>query len=359
MFIKKKIIHSEFLYIFFIFLSLIIFFFSTTKVYGKAFDISNIEISRPFEINFDKNDVLDEGFKKAFSELILLIVNSKDQKKINQTKLNEIKGMIESFSIKQEEFINEVYFVNLGVSFNKKKVFNFLEKKNIFPTIPLEKKLLFIPIVIDENKKDLLVFGNNNLFKEWNKQTQSYHLIKYILPTEDLEDFNLLKKNYDNIEQYDFKEITSKYNLEDSIIALIFKNSDELRILSRISVNDNTVLKNLTFANIDINNSQNIKDIIEKLKNIYEDHWKNLNQINTSIKLPLKIKIKNLENKKILNFEKVLRNTDLIYDFFIIKFDKDFVYYQILFNGTPDNFLKNMTKNNFSFNTQNIIWTLK
>tara|TARA_B100000902_G_scaffold339148_1_gene341168 strand:+ start:533 stop:1612 length:1080 start_codon:yes stop_codon:yes gene_type:complete len=359
MFIKKKIIHSEFLYIFFIFLSLIIFFFSTTKVYGKAFDISNIEISRPFEINFDKNDVLDEGFKKAFSELILLIVNSKDQKKINQTKLNEIKGMIESFSIKQEEFINEVYFVNLGVSFNKKKVFNFLEKKNIFPTIPIEKKLLFIPIVIDENKKDLLVFGNNNLFKEWNKQTQSYHLIKYILPTEDLEDFNLLKKNYDNIEQYDFKEITSKYNLEDSIIALIFKNSDELRILSRISVNDNTVLKNLTFANIDINNSQNIKDIIEKLKNIYEDHWKNLNQINTSIKLPLKIKIKNLENKKILNFEKVLRNTDLIYDFFIIKFDKDFVYYQILFNGTPDNFLKNMTKNNFSFNTQNIIWTLK
>ena len=53
-----------------------------------------------FEINFDKNKVLDEGFKKAFSELISLIVNSKDQNKINQIKLNEIKGMIESFSIK-------------------------------------------------------------------------------------------------------------------------------------------------------------------------------------------------------------------------------------------------------------------
>ena len=354
-----KINHFKSLYIFFSILSLIIFFFSTTKVEAKAFDIDNIEISKPFEMNFNKNMVVDDGFRKAFSELIYLIVNSSDKKKIKNVKLNEIKAMVETFSIKEEKFIKENYYVKIGVSFNKKKVFNFLEKKNIFPTIPLEKKLLFIPIVIDENKKDLLVFGNNNLFKEWNKQTQSYHLIKYILPTEDLEDFNLLKKNYDNIEQYDFKEITSKYNLEDSIIALIFKNSDELRILSRISVNDNTVLKNLTFANIDINNSQNIKDIIEKLKNIYEDHWKNLNQINTSIKLPLKIKIKNLENKKILNFEKVLRNTDLIYDFFIIKFDKDFVYYQILFNGTPDNFLKNMTKNNFSFNTQNIIWTLK
>ena len=33
---------------------------------AKSFDIENIEISKPFEINFDKNKVIDEGFKKAF-----------------------------------------------------------------------------------------------------------------------------------------------------------------------------------------------------------------------------------------------------------------------------------------------------
>ena len=86
----------------------------------------NIEISKPFEINFDKNEVIDKGFKEAFFELVSLIVNSSDTKKINQVKLNEIKGMVESFSIKEEKFINEIYYVNLGVSFNKKKVFNFL-----------------------------------------------------------------------------------------------------------------------------------------------------------------------------------------------------------------------------------------
>ena len=359
MLIKKKIYHLYFLYIFFIFLSLIIFFFSTSKAQSKAFDIDNIEISRPFEINFNKNKVLDEGFKKAFTELISLIVSSKDQKKINQTKLNEIKGMIESFSIKEEEFIDEIYFVNLGVSFNKKKVFNFLEQKNIFPTIPLNKKLLFIPIIIDEKKKDLLIFNDNKIYNEWNQHTKSYQLIEYILPTEDLEDLNLVKKNYDNIEQYDFKEITNKYNLKDSIIVLLFKNDNELRILSRIFMNDEIVLKNLSLSKIDINNSQNIKSIIENLKIIYEDHWKNINQINTSIKLPLKVKIKSFDNLKILNFEKVLQETDLIYDFFIIKFDQEFVYYQIIFNGTPNNFLKKMAKNNFNFDTQNKIWILK
>ena len=129
---SKNKISKRILYIFYLFLSLNIFLFSTNKVEGKAFEINNIEISKPFEINFNKNSVIDEGFIKAFSELISLIVSSSDQKKINLLKLNEIKGMIETFSIKEEKFVDETYFVSLGVSFNKKKVFDFLEKKIFF-----------------------------------------------------------------------------------------------------------------------------------------------------------------------------------------------------------------------------------
>ena len=140
MIFNNKLIYLKFLYNYFIVLSLIIFFFSTTKVFGKSFNIDDIEISKPFEINFDKNEVIDKGFKEAFFELVSLIVNSSDKDKINQVKLNEIRGMVESFSIKEEKFVNEIYYVNLGVSFNKKKVFNFLEKKNIFPSIPVKKK---------------------------------------------------------------------------------------------------------------------------------------------------------------------------------------------------------------------------
>ena len=134
-----KIYHAKFLYIFFLFLSLNIFFFSTDKIEAKSFEINDIDISRPFEINFNKNEVIDEGFEKAYDFLISLIVNSTDKKKINNTNLREIKGMIESFTIKEERFIDEIYYVNLGVTFNKKKVFNYLESKNIFPSIPKKK----------------------------------------------------------------------------------------------------------------------------------------------------------------------------------------------------------------------------
>ena len=62
------IIHSKILYIFFLFLSLNIFFFSTVKCKAKAFDIDNVNISQPFEINFNKNEVIDEGFKESLSK---------------------------------------------------------------------------------------------------------------------------------------------------------------------------------------------------------------------------------------------------------------------------------------------------
>ena len=67
--IKKSIF--KILYIFFVSLSLNIFFFSTDKIFAKSFEIENIDISRPFEMNFDKNQVINEGFESAFFELVV------------------------------------------------------------------------------------------------------------------------------------------------------------------------------------------------------------------------------------------------------------------------------------------------
>ena len=347
------------IYIFFIFFSLIIFFFSTSNANSKAYKIENIEVSKPFEMKFDKNKVIDEGFKKAFEELILLIVNSSDQIKISNIKLSEIKAMIESFTIKEEKFINEIYYLNLGVSFNKKQILKFLEIKNIFPSIPNKKKILFIPIIIEEKKKDLFIFNNNKLYDEWLNYNESYHLIEYILPTEDLEDLNIIKEKYDQIEEYDFKEITNKYSLEDSIVSILFKKDNDVRVISRITIKDKVFLKNRLFENINLNDINQAVKIIQNLRNDYEDYWKNLNLINTSLKLPLTIKIKNSNKQKIFNFESIINEQDLIYEFSIIKYNKDFIIYNVIFNGTPNVFLKKMQENDFNINTQNKIWTLE
>jgi len=114
------------LYIFFLTFALFLSFFSTTNVKAKAFNVNDIEISKPFENNFNKNEVINIGFRKAFFELINSLIKSSDIKKIDRIKLNEIKSMINSFSIKEEKFINQTYYVNMGVSFEKNKIFKYL-----------------------------------------------------------------------------------------------------------------------------------------------------------------------------------------------------------------------------------------
>ena len=49
-------------------------------------------------------------------------------------------------------------------------------------------------------------------------------------------------------------------------------------------------------------------ETISQLKIIYEDYWKNENQINTSIKLPLKIAIDITNDKKIEVLKIQLKN---------------------------------------------------
>ncbi len=346
-------------YIYFCILALLNIFFSTEKIKANTFSINHIEISSPFEINFDKNEIIDKGFNIAFDELVLSIIQTKDQKKLKNISLVIIKGMIETFSIQEEKFINDIYYLSLNVSFNKKKIFKLLESRNIFPSLPIKKKVFLIPIVLDETKNEILMFSESYLFKNWNSDLKKHHLLEYVLPTEDLEDFNLIKSNSKNLENYDFKEIINKYNIENFIITIIFKNNNEIRVLNKINFNEKIYLKNLRFQNLKLNDNKEIMKFIEHLKNTFENHWKSKNEINTSVKSFFTISVKNNDNKKIYNLEKVLTNIDLIYDFYIYKFNNKNNFYKITFNGAPDYFLRIMEEENYEFDTQNLIWALK
>ena len=351
--------YQKFLYIFFLVLALNLSFFSTNKANAKAFLIDEIEISEKLENNFNKDILINKGFRKAFKELMEKLIQSKDLDKVNSINLNEIKSMIETFSIKEERFIEESYSLNLGVSFNKKKIFKYLSSKNIFPSQIVKEKFLFIPIIIDQSNTNLLVFSKNPIYKNWKEENKKSYLINYVLPTEDLEDYNIIKENFSELENYDFEEITKKYFLNNSIITLIFKNQNQITILSKINIKDKKVIKSNSFMNIELNNNEDLQKLIKKLKIIYEDFWKENNLINTSIKLPLFIQVNNKDFELSSRFEKTLNKIDLISNYSINKFNKDFIFYEIIFNGSTKNFINIMENFNYEFDTQKKIWILK
>ena len=84
-----------------------------------------------------------------------------------------------------------------------------------------------------------------------------------------------------------------------------------------------------------------------------------INEINTSIKLSIMIKIKNNDLVKSSKFEYDLEKIDLVSDYSIKKFNKDFIYYEILFNGTVKNFINIINNKNYNLNTEKKIWMIE
>ena len=355
----SKIIKLKKLYIFFLVLALLNIFFSTENSVAKTFSIKEIEISSPFNASFDKNKIINKGFTKAYNELILSVVQSKDQKKIINISNKEIRSLVETFSIKEENFIDEIYNLTLDVSFNKKNFFDLLEKKNVFPSLIIKKNLIFIPIEVNEDKNEIFLFSESKLFKNWNLKKRKSDQLNYILPNEDIDDYNLIKKNIYNLEEFDFREITKKYNFEDFIIMIAYKNNKQIRVLNKIIFNKNETIKNFKLNNINFEKLDNFDKFIENQKLVFEDYWKLKNIINTSIKLGLTISVDNNDNIKISQFEKILSRIDLINSFNIFKFDNKKNIYKIIFNGTRDQFLDVMKDHNYYFEVKNKVWVLK
>ena len=333
--------------------------FSTNKALSKNFTISEVEVEEKYNINFDKSKVIDLGFLQAFTILAKKILQSKDQNKIKKISIQEVKYLIDNFSILNESFINKKYKVKLEVQFDRKKVIKYLDKKNIFSSLPKEIETLIFPILVDTKTNEVYYFNQNIFYKLWDDVSANSFLIKYILPNEDIEDHLLVKKNIDNLDNYNFGEIIKKYNLEDYIILLLLKNEKKLRLYSKIKFDTKDMIINKSYNNIDINDNNLVKNIILEVKNSYEDKWKSINKLNTTIELPIRLSINSKNFKLSHKLEDKLSNLDFVSDFRIEKFDNNEIIYKIIFNSSPQKFLENIMLSDLKIDTSSYIWKIK
>ncbi len=319
--------------------------------------VKNVEIIEPYSVNFKKNKIIDKAFRSAFNVLIAKIVISDDLNEVKNVNTMLIKSMVDSFTITNEQFIENNYLAKINVSFDKKKVLNFLYKKNITPAIPLDKKVIFLPIFINLNTNDLSIYLNNKFYSNWNKFLEQAELLTYILPSEDLEDYSIIKKNLENIENYNFENLLSKYN-KDFIVTIFFQNNNNLSVLSKINFNDQLTISNSEFNDVNMLNIEKILSIIKDLKTNYENFWKKENLVNISIKLPLTILIDSKNLKLLKRFEKELNSSDLVYNYHVESITNNETIYKIIYNSTPKKFIKNFEDRNFQIDYNNEIWLI-
>ncbi len=342
-----------------IFFSSVLFFnFSSTDLKSSIFSVNDIEITEPFELNFKKEKVVDKAFIEAFKRLMKMTVISSEEIKLSRIKNNEIKNLIDSFKIKDERFIKNYYSAKFDVNFNKQNTLLFFEKKNIFPSLPKKKSIFILPILIDTTNTTVNLFNQNPFFFNWLDGTSKHFLLDYILPTEDIDIINTLNQNVENLENYNYSNIINKYNVKDFIVCLIFQDNDKIKVLSKITINNNEKIQNNIYNNINLDNENELTSLIISIKNNYEDNWKKINQINRSVKLPLNISVDANDYQKNKLFKEFLHNTEFVSNFFIKDFNNKKINYRIIFNGSPARFLDLCNKNNILIDTTNQIWQL-
>ena len=358
MFIKTKIL-KQLSYIFFLTLILFIILMDINKLEARVFKIENIEISEPFDSNFDKNITINKAFKSAFEELASTLVTSRDKNKLLNVNLNQIKLLVESFEISDESFLNKNYLAKFNVNFNKKNTLSFFEQKNIFPSLKKRKDLSTILIFINNDNNEISIYENNPFHKYWNEDKKKFFLLNYVLTEEDIETLKVINDNKDNLEKYEFENIIKKYNLKDYIIVIFFKNNKKIRVFAKFYFDNKLKILNTNFENIIKLDDEVIKNIINETKIKFEDIWKKNNQINTSIKLPINLQISSKKNKQFLNLENKMDEMDLISNYYITSLNNKLITFKIIFNGSPKQFLNLMTNNGIKIDTNNEIWKVK
>ena len=152
---------------------------------------------------------------------------------------------------------------------------------------------------------------------------------------------------------------TEEYELKNFIISIVYVDQVETRILSKIKINNNLKILNKKIKKINFSDKDNLSNMILDLKNDYEDHWKKLNQINTSIKLPITLSVNSINMNKVFDIEKKLQDIDLISEMYIQSFDNKKIIFKIIFNGSPNQFIILANEKNINFEKEENIWKVK
>ena len=355
--LSKKI--YNYLYIFFLVLIIVISEFSTKFAKAKTILINDIEIQEKYDLNFNKTKVVDKAFKKAFEILISKILQSENKSILKSINLNQIKSFVESFSIREEKFVNNNYQAKINVDFNKKDLINYLNSKGIMTSSINLIDVIILPIFIDLKKNQIFSYSNNPFFLNWNLNNEKYHQINYVLPNEDIEDFSIIRKNIGDIENYNFNEIFNKYNVKNRILLVLLKQENLIKVFSKLNLENSEMYINKDLKNLNVKDLDEINKAILDLKDDYENKWKSLNKINTSIILPIKLSIDSNNFSLSNNLENYLNEVDLISNYKIENFNSKQITYKIIFNSTPDKFLKIMENAKFKIDTSKDIWKLQ
>ena len=213
-------------------------------------------------------------------------------------------------------------------------MYDFYSKKNVRYSDVRGKNIKILPILLV--KKETLIYENNYFYKNWineiSKKNKKNETIEYILPLENIEVIEQIKKNQDNLESIELNKIFDENVEKDNLLIIINYNTKLSKIFLTGSISTKKITKNLSFSK---NSEEEITypELMVFLKKQIKEIVKSQNviDINTPTFLNIKLELKNKNDLFI--FQEILNRIDLIDNFNVNEFNNKSAYIKIKYYG--------------------------
>ena len=344
----------------FILLSLIILFSIKTQNISanqNTFTVDNIVVEG--ELTSDNNNsrekYLNLGFRKGFKNLVINLLRKEDQKKMLSTDLKRIKSLIENYKVLEEKNLEKEYTLKLSITFNKNRTTQFFYEKNIPYSEFSNLEIILYPIMILES--ELKLFSQNKFFEEWNVN-KDFENINFILPIENIENINFIKKNVKVLEELDLGSLVDNYEIKNSTILILRYDKKKLKVFLKTNLSGIKKVNKVEFTVDDLENKEVRSDLIRNLKFYINEIWKEENLIDISTPAYLTVAAK-LENPESLGeIISKLKRINFIESYTIDEMSKSLAKIRIRYLGKIRNLQESFAKNGFEFEIIHDQWIL-
>ena len=280
-----------------IILLLLFFLFTATYSYSDAYIVENVIIQESFQNtkNFRQN-LINKGIISSFEILSKRILLESQFWKIKNIDSKLAKEMTTTVSLQGEKKINNNYEINLSVLYDKNKVKNFFNSRNIAYAETISQPILLFPIIKENDK--LTIWENNFFSENWDKSKYSNFFVSFLVPEGDIFDQKNLVLNNSSIREIDERSILQKYNLNNSLMLILDLDTKKNNVQYKINLSGVAYYKNFTkeLKSNDTKESQFL-ELIDEIKYSVENLWKTKNTVfsDTELLLEFTAKISNLK----------------------------------------------------------------
>ena len=345
-------------YIFIILIATILLLISFSKSFSEEniFTVDNVEVEGKIDLNFSRDKFINKAFSKSFEELMAKIVLSRDLEKIKNIRLDKIKNLINSFQILEERYQTEKYKAVFKISYNDKKVQDFLNKKNISFSHPKEISAVFFPVLFLNG--DLQYFENNYFYNNWTSVKIQNEVINFILPLEELDNISKIKEMRNRIEDLDVGSFVKQYNIRNYIFALMNYDNNKLNVHIKTNFNDDKISKNISYEIKNIKDELILNSILKDLKLRITDLWKKENLIDLLMPLSIRIKFQHAKLKDLDELRKTLYKISIIKNYTLEEFNINNSFFKIYYYGNPKKLRSELLKFGYQLKNDQGLWQL-